>query len=284
MPSSSSASASDSYLAWKNLRDSFSAFTRACGDRVERFPGATCVRHPSRTSSFNMAFLTGRAGIEPKVLGRIQEFYREVRAEWCFVVPPDLAELFGPTMSRIKITQRRAVPEMVLHREDASIPNAPAGLEITPAKTLDDLRMWARTASAGFEMGRQNNNIFKSMVNATSLERPGFSYLVGRVSGRPVATSASYVSDGVTGIYGVSTIPRARGRGYGEAMTWAVVRDGLSKGCSILSLQASNMGFPIYHRMGFRRIFDFEAWVVPRDAPAVQGSRTSASSSSSRKE
>jgi len=82
-----------------------------------------------------------------------------------------------------------------------------------------------------------------------------------------VTTSASFVSEGVDGIFAVSTLPKARGHGYGEAMTWAAVRDGVSRGCGTISLQASPMGFPVYHRMGFRQIFDLEEWVVPRDAP-----------------
>jgi predicted GNAT family acetyltransferase len=49
----------------------------------------------------------------------------------------------------------------------------------------------------------------------------------------------------------VGTLPRAFGRGYGTAVTWEVVEQGLARGVPFLSLQASPMGAPVYARMGF---------------------------------
>ncbi len=256
--------APDSAIA-ANLRDAFAIYSRACGERVEGFPGVTCVRHPSRSSGFNLAFLGGGEGVESNVLRRVQGFFREIGTEWCFVVPPSLAGLFGPTTKRVRISARRAVPEMVLNPAEVSIPPPPKGLEVRTVETVDGLRTWARTSWLGFGEGRRN--LFRFMANRRSLEPGGFTCHLGWASGRAVATSVSYSSDGVTVILGVSTLPRASGRGYGEAVTWAAVRDGITNGSDTVSLQASPLGFPIYHRMGFRRIFDFEEWVVPKDAP-----------------
>jgi ribosomal protein S18 acetylase RimI-like enzyme len=247
-----------------NLREAFSVYSRACGEKVKRLPGVTCVRHPSKVEGFNMAFLTEPAGVGPRVLRGVQEFYREAGAEWCFVVPSRLAHLYGQTASRIRISARRPVPEMVLGTEGVSIPSPPTGLDVRPVRTLGGLRTWARTGSLGF--GDRVNHL-RFMVNRRSLEEDGFICHTGWSSGKPVATSASYTSSGVTVIMGVSTIPEARGRGFGEAMTWAAVRDGIERRSRTISLQASPVGFPVYHRMGFRHVFDFEEWVIPRSAP-----------------
>jgi hypothetical protein len=44
---------------------------------------------------------------------------------------------------------------------------------------------------------------------------------LGLVDGRAVATATASVSDGFVGVYVVATRPEARGRGYGEVVTWA---------------------------------------------------------------
>lgn len=66
------------------------------------------------------------------------------------------------------------------------------------------------------------------------------------------------------------TIPEARGKGYGEALSAAAAEDGFSRGCTVSSLQASPMGFPVYHRMGYRHVFDYQRWVVSRSVPEIK--------------
>jgi len=43
----------------------------------------------------------------------------------------------------------------------------------------------------------------------------------------------------------------ARHRGFGAAMTARVITDGLASGCDTAALQASELGRPIYERLGF---------------------------------
>jgi len=69
------------------------------------------------------------------------------------------------------------------------------------------------------------------------------------------------VSDGFVGVYAVATTPSARGRGYGEALTWAAVA---SEPNLPATLQASEMGRPIYERMGFRTMASFTVWTKPQ--------------------
>jgi ribosomal protein S18 acetylase RimI-like enzyme len=68
---------------------------------------------------------------------------------------------------------------------------------------------------------------------------------------RPVAAATLCLSHGVGGIAWVATLPEAGGRGYGAAVTWAVVEEGFRRGARFMSLQASPMGEPMYRRMGF---------------------------------
>jgi len=73
-------------------------------------------------------------------------------------------------------------------------------------------------------------------------------------TGQPASTAALILSDGVAGIYNVATPEPFRRRGFGEATTRAAVDAGRRHGCSLATLQASEMGDPIYERMGFRTV------------------------------
>jgi hypothetical protein len=45
-------------------------------------------------------------------------------------------------------------------------------------------------------------------------------------------------------------------------MTAVAAKYGFDRGCTISSLQASRKGFPVYFRMGYRRVYDYELWTI----------------------
>jgi len=88
---------------------------------------------------------------------------------------------------------------------------------------------------------------------------------VGYAGGVAVASGLGWRSGRTIGVYAISTVPAARRRGYGAAMTVRVVADGIAAGCDVAVLQASAVGRPIYERLGFRVDVLYNAYV--RSAP-----------------
>ena len=86
---------------------------------------------------------------------------------------------------------------------------------------------------------------------------------VGYAGGLPVTSGLGWRSGRTIGVYAISTVPAARRRGYGEAMTARVVADGIAAGCDVAVLQASETGRPIYARLGFRVDVQYRAYLRP---------------------
>lgn len=78
-------------------------------------------------------------------------------------------------------------------------------------------------------------------------------HFLGRLDGAPVATATLLPAGGIAGIHDVSTVPAARRRGIGTAMTLAALREARRLGYAIAFLQPSAMGRPLYERIGFRQ-------------------------------
>lgn len=69
------------------------------------------------------------------------------------------------------------------------------------------------------------------------------------------------------GVYNISTLAPLRGRGYGGAMTARIAADGAAIGCEVAILQATEMGYSVYERMGYRTVVEYMGY-VERESPA----------------
>jgi GNAT superfamily N-acetyltransferase len=74
---------------------------------------------------------------------------------------------------------------------------------------------------------------------------------LGLIHGQPVAMSALFLAAGVAGIYEVLTLPHLRGQRVGGAMTRYPLQVARQLGYRIGVLEASPMGLPLYHHLGF---------------------------------
>jgi len=93
------------------------------------------------------------------------------------------------------------------------------------------------------------------------LDRPDCVVYVGYADGDPVISGLGWRTGRTIGVYSIATIESARRRGYGAAMTARVMADGVVVGCDVAALQASEMGRPIYERLGFRTVVRYAAYV-----------------------
>lgn len=102
--------------------------------------------------------------------------------------------------------------------------------------------------------------------------------LAGRLAGGLVAsaTLAVYPASDAAGSMGwvgmVLVDPAHRGRGFGRAMMEAVLEAGGRAGVGLFGLDATDLGRPMYHRLGFRDAGSIERWtgrLRTREGPLV---------------
>jgi GNAT superfamily N-acetyltransferase len=127
---------------------------------------------------------------------------------------------------------------------------APAGLVITPVEDRTTLRPWVQVMSVGFGLPKEAESRLLELFSSVAPEPPLQTYLA-LSDGRPVATAQLFVGAGVAGIYNVTCLPDARGRGIGAAITRAPMQEARRQGCDLAILQASQLGYPVYRRLGF---------------------------------
>jgi ribosomal protein S18 acetylase RimI-like enzyme len=101
------------------------------------------------------------------------------------------------------------------------------------------------------------------MFPPAARRRPNVHFWVGYADGTPTACSNLLVHGHIASINVIGTLEAYRGRGFGAAITQAAVNGGAEAGCKIAVLQASELGQPVYERMGFRTVTTYKTYLRP---------------------
>ncbi len=147
--------------------------------------------------------------------------------------------------------------------DDAIAGKMPAELEIRRVTDATGIDVHCETLTAGFG---SHPAVASGTTCLDLIGRPGCVVYVGYADGQPVVSGLGWRTGRTIGVFSIATIESARRRGYGTAMTARVVRDGVAAGCDVAALQASEMGRPIYERLGFRAVVTYVAYVDRRSA------------------
>jgi GNAT superfamily N-acetyltransferase len=75
---------------------------------------------------------------------------------------------------------------------------------------------------------------------------------VGYLNGEAVATNMLFNGGGVASVYAVATVPSARGKGIGAAITLKPLLEAREMGYRFAGLFSTEMGVRVYERIGFK--------------------------------
>ena len=140
-------------------------------------------------------------------------------------------------------------PGMAVDLGALSPPGAPAGLEVHRVTDEATVKSWLAASGAQTEA-----------LATAGIEPEGpMRHYVGLLEGEPVGASSLMLAAGVASLQLVATVPEARRRGVGTAMSLAPMVDARALGYRIGILASSPLGFGVYSRIGFREYF---RWAV----------------------
>ena len=147
-----------------------------------------------------------------------------------------------------------------LHEMNASM-QPTDGFEIRVVADEESLHTWAKVFLSGYGLPPNWESIAFDLWTQLGLNFPIRNYL-GYLNGEPVATSTVFYGGGTAGIYCVATLPEARGKGIGGAITLKPLQDAREMGYRVGVLQSSEMGYSVYKKLGFRHLCQIESFYL----------------------
>jgi GNAT superfamily N-acetyltransferase len=149
-------------------------------------------------------------------------------------------------------------PGMAVRIPKLLAPRAVPGLEILRVGDDNALAVWEATLGRGFGEGEKEARWVASVYRKLGYGDPWRHYL-GLLDGTPVATTTVFLGAGVAGVYFVMTVPEARRRGIGTAITHAALREAGSV-AEYGVLGSSPAGRSVYAGLGFREYCTIELY------------------------
>ena len=159
-------------------------------------------------------------------------------------------------------------PPLMLRPAGGAVPPPPSGLRIEVVGDEETLRAFEVAIVRGFAMPELEAQGPGAAFSADILTDDRQRLWVGWDEDRPVAAAASFVAAGINDVTLVATVPEARRRGYGAALTW---RATLADPTLPSLLLATEEGRPVYEHMGYTSLFRFTLW--SRDRPGRKSER-----------
>jgi GNAT superfamily N-acetyltransferase len=111
---------------------------------------------------------------------------------------------------------------------------------------------WADTFNAIYGTPQFAGQAWVDSAARYRFDNAPFRLYLGRWRGKPVATNMLVLGAGAASVLGVGTLPEARGQGIGSAITLQPYLDAREVGFHTGVLFATDLGIPVYERLGFR--------------------------------
>jgi ribosomal protein S18 acetylase RimI-like enzyme len=244
-------------------------FARRAGGAVHDEEGLLlwASPHPLAVQANGSLRTASRLGPED-VLERARTFFSARRRGFTIVARAHADQDLMRVALDAGLEQWGNAPAMMLdHRLPERAP--PPGAIVTRVETEDDVGAFAAVMAAAYSTYGMPPDVAPAIFSSRDvLIAPHMVAFLARLEeGAPAAGAMMILTHGVAGIYWVGTIPTARGRGLAEACTRAAGNAGFDLGARVAALQASEMGEPVYRRMGYvelTRYPSFVQWTTKR--------------------
>jgi GNAT superfamily N-acetyltransferase len=155
------------------------------------------------------------------------------------------------------------LPAMVV-REPVAERALPVGAALRPVDPDRDRHSFGAIAATCFADDEEEAAAYRLVFDRpTMLGGQGLSSFIASIDDQDAAIAWSVVVDGAATVGWVGTLPAYRRRGLGDLVTRAATNAAFGLGASLVTLQASPSGEPVYAAMGFDTISSETIWFPP---------------------
>jgi predicted N-acetyltransferase YhbS len=183
---------------------------------------------------------------------------------WWWWVGPDSPERVAEALTRHGLTEFGSVPVMIRPLEEVPYVPEADGIRIVPVPVEDRALLGATVRTYSRSMGvvpgiePDLERIEAGRTDNADVDRFAALDAGGRVVGNATLISAH----GVAGVYTVHVAEGHRRRGIGGALTLTALAAGHARGMRLAALLASDMGEPLYRRLGFAPVSRYRLFAL----------------------
>jgi GNAT superfamily N-acetyltransferase len=238
----------------------FSELARARGDRVaedDEF-GLMLTDGGSPTPFGNVAVLRRPLadGEWPEAARRMHAFYAEQNGGPFMTFSgwptPDVRRLGFGAIGHPPLMLRPAGPVDTL---------APDGFTLLPVTDAETAATYERVLIIGYPVPELDADASGSFLGPQLDGTTRWRHFIGLLDDEPVATGSGYVDEHHVHVEFISTLETCRGRGVGYAITAAATLAAPDRPALLI---ASDLGQPVYRRLGYIAISRFTLWAGHR--------------------
>jgi ribosomal protein S18 acetylase RimI-like enzyme len=245
----------------RNLWETWSTFGRGPACSLHEEKDALWLETPIPIVPYNgvLRFL-GQGNVDQRIVNFVEHF-RQRKTQFMWIVHPstqptdlqdrllrhglkDIEPMFGMSIDLAEIPELPPLPEKVEIRKVADESDVDAFYHFAEWRwhVPDEYKDHYAAIAAGFCLGKHD-----SRAHMWQAWR----------GGRPVAKAGMYQGAGSVGIYGVATIPEARGLGLARVLTLTALHGARSSGYELAVLHSTPMAVNLYKSIGFAGIAEF---------------------------
>jgi GNAT superfamily N-acetyltransferase len=200
--------------------------------------------------AFNGAFLLDEVSLTPDRLVQLSRLFAEAGLPFSIQVCSRTAVPACDAVLRAHGYVDIFIDPVMIRRERLIVLALNPAVSVCPVRTDADREHFRRIVAEGFSLPTTvTPDFFDMLLNIREARQ-----MIAAVNGQWVGSGMLLYAGGVAAIYNVTTLPAYQRRGVGTAIMVALHNRALADGYPATVLASSEMGLPLYQRLGYQRV------------------------------
>jgi GNAT superfamily N-acetyltransferase len=150
-------------------------------------------------------------------------------------------------------------PGMILELKNLAPHNYNDAIAITEIHDAKDIKQWIDIIAKSYGLNGDEFIKFIAYLRANCPPN-SLQFYTAFYEANPIATTMTIQHKDIVGVHWVGTVPEYRGKGIGYAITYQSLIDAKKNHASKAILMASELGKPVYTKMGFNVFATYEVY------------------------